>query len=141
MWSSEEVKVLLACWAEESVQEELRTTPRNERVFAQLSSELAMQGFNKTTSQCRSKIRVLKQKYKKIKEQKDLQKQKSRWFAIMDGVLRHCSPEADAELAAKVTNSEPDTLQVSQQDLNDPVKGKNSSFIFILAADLKLKCS
>ncbi|XP_028287104.1 uncharacterized protein LOC114452117 isoform X7 [Parambassis ranga] len=141
MWSSEEVKVLLTCWAEESVQEELRTTPRNERVFAHLSSELAMQGFNKTTSQCRSKIRVLKQKYKKVKEQKDLQKQKSRWFTIMDGVLRRCSPEADAELAAKVTDSDPDTLQVSsQQDLNEPARGCHLSFssLCLLVPTLRL---
>lgn len=129
VWTSDEVKVLLTRWAEENVQEQLGSTQRNERVFAQLSSELATQGFDKTTSQCRSKIRLLKQKYGKIKEQKDSKKQKSRWFAIMDKVLGRRKPEAETKQAAEVMDSTPASLQTSQQDVSETVEdlGKISS--------------
>lgn len=116
VWTSDEVKVLLTRWAEESVQEQLRSTPRNESVFAQLSSELATRGFDKTTSQCRSKIKLLKQKYRMVKEQKDSKKQKSRWFVMMDKVLSHHKPEAATEQAAEVMDSATASLQTSQQE-------------------------
>lgn len=122
VWTSDEVKVLLTRWAEESVQEQLRSTQRNERVFAQLSSELATQGFDKTTSQCRSKIRLLKQKYKRIKGQKVSKKQKSRWFAIMDKVLGVHKPEAETKQAAKAMDSAPASLQKSQHELSETVE-------------------
>lgn len=115
VWTSDEVKVLLTRWAEESVQEQLRSTQRNERVFAQLSSELATQGFDKTTSQCRSKIRLLKQKYKRLKEQKVSNKQKSRWFVIMDEVLSRHKPEAETR-----------PLQTSQHERSETDSGKIS---------------
>lgn len=127
VWTSDEVKVLLTQWAEESVQEQLRSTPRNERVFAQLSSNLATQGFDKTTSQCRSKIKVLKQKYRTVKEQKDSKKQNSRWFAMMDKVLGRRKPEAATEQVAEVTDSAPASLQTSQQETVEDI-GKISSY-------------
>lgn len=127
VWTSDEVKVLLTRWAEESVQEQLRSTPRNQRVFAQLSSELATQGFDKTTSQCRSKINLLKQKYRMVKEQKDSKKPKSRWFAMMDKVLGCRKPEAATEQAAEVMDSAPASLQTSQQETVEDL-GKISSY-------------
>lgn len=128
VWTSDEVKELLTRWAEESFQDQLRSTQRTERVYAQLSSALATQGFDKTTSQCRSKIRVLKQKYKRIKEQKDSKKQKSRWFAIMDKVLGHCKPETETKPTAKVADSILGSRQASQQEIPGTVKGKINCF-------------
>lgn len=122
VWTSDEVKILLTRWAEESVQEQLQSTQRNESVFTQLSLELATQGFNKTTSQCKSKITLLKKKYKIIKEQKDSKKQKSRWFAIMDKVLGGHKPEAEAKQAAEDTDSAIESLQTSQHDISETVK-------------------
>lgn len=120
VWTSDEVKVLLTQWSEESIQEQFRSTQRNERVFAQLSSELATQGFDKTTSQCRSKIRLLKQKYRRIKEQKNPKKQKSRWFAIMDKVL---GCRKSVLVATKVTDSDHASLRASQQDTPKTAEG------------------
>ncbi|XP_044041419.1 uncharacterized protein LOC122870995 isoform X2 [Siniperca chuatsi] len=144
VWTSDEVKVLLSRWAEKSIQEQLRST-RNERVFAQLSSELATQGFDKTTSQCRSKIRLLKQKYIKVKDQTDSKKQKSRWFAIMDKVLGRCKPEAETKDAAEVMDSPPVSLQTSQQDLSETVEDLSSclsvSSLCLLVPTLRLMCA
>ncbi|XP_018542924.2 uncharacterized protein LOC108890532 isoform X1 [Lates calcarifer] len=132
VWTSDEVKVLLTRWAEESVQEQLRSTQRNERVFAQLSSELATQGFDKTTSQCRSKIRLLKQKYKRLKEQKVSNKQKSRWFVIMDEVLSRHKPEAETR-----------PLQTSQHERSETDSGCSLSLssLCLLVPTLRLMCA
>ncbi|XP_045927797.1 uncharacterized protein LOC123984749 isoform X2 [Micropterus dolomieu] len=143
VWTPDEVKALLSRWAEESVQEQLRST-RNERGFAQLSSALATQGFDKTTSQCRSKIKLLKRKYRKVKEQTDSKKQKSRWFTIMDKVLGHHKPEAETEQAAEIIDSAC-TLQTSQLDPSETVEdlGRRLSVssLCLLVPTLRLMCA
>ncbi|XP_036004839.1 uncharacterized protein LOC105915894 [Fundulus heteroclitus] len=95
LWATEEVDALLTKWAEERVQEQLNSTQDDERVYAQLSSELATQGFDKTTSQCRTKLRLLKQEYERIKEQKDSKAQKTKWFVIMEKVFGCNKPEME----------------------------------------------
>ncbi|XP_028426640.1 uncharacterized protein LOC114550216 isoform X2 [Perca flavescens] len=145
VWTSDEIKVLLTRWAEESIQEELRSTQRNERVFAQLSSELATQGFDKTTSQCRSKIKLLKRKYRRTKEQKESKRTKGRWFAIMDKVLGRCKPVSETEREAEVMDSAPTFLQTSQQDLSETVEDLGCrlsvSSLCLLVPTLRLMCA
>ncbi|KAK2858943.1 hypothetical protein Q5P01_003563 [Channa striata] len=142
-WTSDEVKVLLARWADESVQEQLRSTQRNERVFAQLSSELATQGFDKTTSQCRSKIKLLKRKYKRVKMQSDSKKPKNRWFAIMDKVLGHHKPEP--KQPAQVKDAAPQSLQMSQHDFARTEENLGChlslSSLSLLVPTLRLMCA
>ncbi|XP_036978107.1 uncharacterized protein LOC119032725 isoform X1 [Acanthopagrus latus] len=145
VWTSEEVEVLLSLWAEESVQEQLTLTPRNERVFARLSSDLATQGFDKTTSQCMSKLRLLKQKYRKIKEQKDSEKQKSSWFAIMDKVNSRHKTETETNTAAGVMESASASLQTSQPDPSGTVEDLGCrlsiSSLCLLVPTLRLMCA
>ncbi|XP_037616689.1 uncharacterized protein LOC119482862 isoform X2 [Sebastes umbrosus] len=145
VWTSDEIKVLLTRWAEESIQEQLGSTRRNERVFAQLSSELATQGYDKTTSQCRSQIELLKQEYRQIKEQKDSKQQKSRWFAILDKVLGRCKPEAEIKQEAGVLDSALAFLQTSQQDLSETVEDLGHrlsvSSLCLLVPTLRLMCA
>lgn len=138
VWTPDEVRVLLSRWAEESVQEQLRSNPRNERAFAQLSSELATQGFDKTTSQCRSKIALLTQRYRRIKAQEDPEKQKSRWFAIMDEVLSRSKTDTETK---PVRDSERASLQTSQQSLPDTAEGKMSSCLITLQWLTESSCS
>ncbi|XP_059181790.1 uncharacterized protein LOC131960563 [Centropristis striata] len=144
-WTPDEIVVLVSRWAEKSIQEQHRSTPSNDVVYAQLSSELATDGFDKTTSQCRSKIKVLKGKYRRIKEQKDCKKQRSRWFAIMDRVLGHRKPKAEVTQGAEVMDSAPGFLQTSQQDLPETVKdlGCRLSFssLCLLVPTLRLMCA
>lgn len=123
VWTSDEEEVLLTQWAEESIQAQLRSNPRNEIAFAQLSSELATQGFDKTTNQCRSRIRLLTLHYKRIKGQKDSEKQKSRWFVFMDEVLSS---------SKRKTERKPVSLPTSQRNLPDAVEGKRSCCVSTL---------
>ncbi|XP_072233509.1 uncharacterized protein [Leuresthes tenuis] len=143
VWTSDEVNMLLTRWAEESVQEQLCSNLEDERVYAQLSSELATQGFDKTTSQCRTKIRLLKQEYEMIEEQGDSEKHKSRWFVIMDKALGRSRPEVKTKLTAGVTESANTFLQASQQDLPEPVEDCRLSLpsLCLLVPTLRLMCA
>lgn len=114
LWTTEEVDALLTKWAEEHVQDQLKSTEDDQRVYAQLSSELATQGFDKTTSQCRTKLRLLKQEYERIKEQKDSKAQKTRWFVIMENVFRCHQPE---------TESRPSSVETSQHEQPERLEG------------------
>ncbi|KAM4570165.1 uncharacterized protein PAE49_009371 isoform 2-T2 [Odontesthes bonariensis] len=143
VWTSDEVNMLLTRWAEESVQEQLRSNREDERVYAQLSSELATQGFDKTTSQCRKRIRLLKQEYERIEGQEDSRKHKSSWFVIMDKALGRSRAEAKTKLTAGVTESGSNFLQALQQDLPEPVEDCRLSLpsLGLLVPTLRLMCA
>ncbi|KAM9704896.1 uncharacterized protein ACNS7B_001296 isoform 2-T2 [Menidia menidia] len=100
VWTSDEVDTLLTRWAEDGVQERLRSDPEDERVYALLSSELATQGFHKTTGQCRAKIRLLRQEYERGDGQKDPKTHANGWFGIMDRALGRSKPAARVKTEA-----------------------------------------
>ncbi|XP_074554286.1 uncharacterized protein LOC141810533 [Halichoeres trimaculatus] len=142
VWTSDEVKVLLTRWAEESVQEQLRCSPTNERVFAQLSSDLATQGFDKTTSQCRTKIRLLREKYRVIKEQNDSRKPRGRWFAVMDKVLSWEKQLDETKRAWRIRNSVASSLQTLQEEtVEDFDCSLSVSSLCLLVPTLRLMCA
>ncbi|KAM4711622.1 uncharacterized protein FYW61_020781 [Anableps anableps] len=134
LWTTEEVDALLTKWAEEHVQEQLKSTQDDERVYAQLSSELATQGFDKTTSQCKTKLRLLKQEYERIKEQKDSKAQKSKWFAIMEKVFSCYKPEME---------SNPVFLETSQHEQPERQEacGLSIPSLCLLVPTLRLMCA
>lgn len=119
VWTTEEVDALLTKWAEEHVQEQLKSSQEDERVYAQLSSELATQGFDKTTSQCETKLRLLKQEYERIKEQKDSKAQKSKWFAVMEKVFSCHESEMESDTGS---------VETSQHEQSERVEGKEEQF-------------
>ena len=67
-WSDKEVYHLLDCWSEEGIQEQLEGSRRNKHVYEKLSRSLA-ESYNieKTGEQCRTKVKKLRQEYKKSK--------------------------------------------------------------------------
>uniref|UniRef100_A0A3B5QHB5 Uncharacterized LOC102217661 n=1 Tax=Xiphophorus maculatus TaxID=8083 RepID=A0A3B5QHB5_XIPMA len=134
LWTTEEVDALLTKWAEEHVQDQLKSTEDDQRVYAQLSSELATQGFDKTTSQCRTKLRLLKQEYERIKEQKDSKAQKTRWFVIMENVFRCHQPE---------TESRPSSVETSQHEQPERLEACDLSIpsLCLLVPTLRLMCA
>ncbi|KAJ8383008.1 hypothetical protein SKAU_G00037860 [Synaphobranchus kaupii] len=102
-WSSYEAQVLLTLWADSSIQQELESTVRNERVYSRITSELAAVGIHRSIKQCREKIKKLKQQYKKFKDQN--KKIDAEWYVTMDSVLGH-RPGANFE--CDVTYYSPD---------------------------------
>uniref|UniRef100_A0A1A7WQS0 C2H2-type domain-containing protein n=1 Tax=Iconisemion striatum TaxID=60296 RepID=A0A1A7WQS0_9TELE len=123
VWTSDEVDVLLTRWAEEHVQERLAGTQEDERVYAQLSSELATQGFDKTTYQCRTKVMLLKQEYERIREQNDSKVQESSWFALMDDVYSRAKAQTVGKPAVMVTKSESGSVLGLKPGPPEPAEG------------------
>uniref|UniRef100_A0A3B3TZ40 Myb/SANT-like DNA-binding domain-containing protein n=1 Tax=Poecilia latipinna TaxID=48699 RepID=A0A3B3TZ40_9TELE len=66
-WSEEEVKALIKIWADENVLQLLLTTHKNKQVFKLISGDMEALGFPRTASQCRTKVKKLRQQYVKIR--------------------------------------------------------------------------
>ncbi|MGH0146936.1 UNVERIFIED_CONTAM: hypothetical protein FKN15_009845, partial [Acipenser sinensis] len=67
-WDADEVQALVTLWCDRSVQGELASSVRNEKIYAKLEVDLRELGYNRSLKQCQEKIKKLKQEYKKIKE-------------------------------------------------------------------------
>ena len=71
-WTDAEVFQLISCWAEEGIQEQLEGFNSNKHVYERLSRSLAEYNIEKTGEQCRTKVKKLRQEYKKIKDKRKL---------------------------------------------------------------------
>jgi len=65
-WSVEETKALIAVWGQESVQNQLERVHRNRDVYQRISMELEEYGYEKSWQQCRTKVKNLTQRYRKV---------------------------------------------------------------------------
>ena len=65
-WNVEETKALIAIWGEENVQSQLDRAHSNRDVYQRIAMELEDIGYVKTWQQCRTKIKNLTQKYRKV---------------------------------------------------------------------------
>ncbi|XP_028306025.1 zinc finger protein 160-like [Gouania willdenowi] len=139
-WTSQEVNLLLQCWAKEDIQEQLRSSDISDRAFALLSSNLATHGFDKTTLQCKAKVKLLIESYRHMKEQEDCIEQGSTWFVTLDKTLSGHQEVGEAELTA--TNSVPDGLQ-ARGDFSEPQPGRcvSVSSLCLLVPTLRLMCA
>ena len=66
-WSGEETRALVSVWGQENTQSELDGVTRNRTIFERIAKELREMGFEKTWQQCRTKIKNLTQKYRKVR--------------------------------------------------------------------------
>lgn len=67
-WSTEATRSLVSVWSQENVQNELDGVSRNRTIFERISKELRNKGYEKTWQQCRTKIKNLTQKYRKVRK-------------------------------------------------------------------------
>ena len=65
-WTTEETRALVSVWGQANVQSELDGVTRNRSVFEGIAKELSDMGIEKTWQQCRTKIKNLTQKYRKV---------------------------------------------------------------------------
>ena len=67
LWNSaEETRALVGVWGQQNVQSELDGVTRNRTVFERIAKEMRELGFERTWQQCRTKIKNLTQKYRKV---------------------------------------------------------------------------
>ena len=60
-WSAEEVDTFLDVWGEETVQNQSDSSTRNSHIFEKITRRMTEAGYDRTASQCRIKIKALKQ--------------------------------------------------------------------------------
>ncbi|XP_053876129.1 uncharacterized protein LOC128832623 [Malaclemys terrapin pileata] len=67
-WTDREVLDLIAVWGDESVLSELRSKKRNVKIYEKISKAMTERGYSRDATQCRVKIKELRQGYQKTKE-------------------------------------------------------------------------
>uniref|UniRef100_A0A8C3FI85 Myb/SANT-like DNA-binding domain-containing protein n=1 Tax=Chrysemys picta bellii TaxID=8478 RepID=A0A8C3FI85_CHRPI len=67
-WTDQEVLDLIAVWGDESVLSELRSKRRNAKIYEKISKAMTERGYSRDATQCRVKIKELRQGYQKTKE-------------------------------------------------------------------------
>lgn len=92
-WSIDETKILLSMWSEENIQDQLDGTVRDGEVYKKLERMMKEKSFNRSSSQIRTRIKVLKRNYReqrdKLKTTGQSGKIKFQFYAQMDSVLGH----------------------------------------------------
>ena len=63
----EEINALLDVWGAENVQIQLDEISRNRTVYQGVASSLSQLGYTRTWQQCKTKIKNLVQRYRKVK--------------------------------------------------------------------------
>lgn len=67
-WNYEATRALLNIWGEQNVQEQLDGVAKNRCVYEKVSKEMHELGYEKTWAQCRTKIKNLLARYRKVKD-------------------------------------------------------------------------
>ncbi|XP_015260819.1 PREDICTED: 1-aminocyclopropane-1-carboxylate synthase-like protein 1 [Cyprinodon variegatus] len=84
-WTDPEIVELLQLWSDESVQIELESSLRNQRVFDRIAHILREKGIYRSGDQCREKIKKMKLEYRRIKDNHKMRTWK--FYDVMDRVL------------------------------------------------------
>ena len=69
-WSYDNTKALVTIWGQEDVQRQLDGIQRNRIVYQRVASELRKVGVEKTWQQCRTKIKNITFRYRKVSHEK-----------------------------------------------------------------------
>lgn len=84
-WTDPEIVELLQLWSDESVQVELESSLRNQRVFDRIARVLQEKGIYRSGDQCREKIKKMRLEYRRIKDNHKTRSWK--FYDVMDRVL------------------------------------------------------
>ncbi|XP_065449320.1 myb/SANT-like DNA-binding domain-containing protein 1 [Chrysemys picta bellii] len=89
-WTDREVLDLIAVWGDESVLSELRSKRRNAKIYEKISKDMSERGYSRDATQCRVKIKELRQGYQKTKEANGCSgshPQTSRFYEALHSIL------------------------------------------------------
>uniref|UniRef100_A0A3B3DAI8 Myb/SANT-like DNA-binding domain-containing protein n=1 Tax=Oryzias melastigma TaxID=30732 RepID=A0A3B3DAI8_ORYME len=92
----------------EKLGRKLEGSIRNEKVFKEVSQRLAAHGFERTSDQCRVKVKKLKMQYRKIKDESSRSGNSGstwKWFDAMDAIYGRRGREGGLGSAAALLES------------------------------------
>nr|XP_040033518.1 zinc finger and SCAN domain-containing protein 29-like [Gasterosteus aculeatus aculeatus] len=87
-----EVQTFLGIIGEERVQRELDGMVRNEKVFQDVSERMAVEGYQRTSEQCRFKCKKLRSDYRKVKDHNSrsgVHRKNWKWLDMVDAIYGH----------------------------------------------------
>ncbi|CAM4287397.1 unnamed protein product [Leuciscus chuanchicus] len=129
-WSTQEVQTFLGIIGEERVQRELDGMVRNEKVFQHVSERMAVEGYQRTSEQCRIKCKKLRSDYRKVKDHNSrsgVHRKNWKWLEMMDAIYGHrpasLGREGGIDTATSLLESmmEPPAVQMKWQgDVTSP---------------------
>ena len=89
-WTDDKTVLLTDLWSEDSVQAQLEGCRRNKAVYEKLVEKMSEAEYERDAERCRSKVKKLKQEYRKIKDSnaKSGEDRKTwRFYDAMDDIL------------------------------------------------------
>ncbi|KAM7152739.1 uncharacterized protein RBU57_012766 [Macrochelys suwanniensis] len=89
-WTEREVLDLIAVWGDESVLAELQSKRRNAKISKKIAKAMMERGYSRDATQCRVKIKELRQAYQKTKEsngRSGSDPQTCRFYAALHAIL------------------------------------------------------
>ena len=132
-WSDDEVFRLISIWSDEEIQALLESSRRNQAIFERIAREMGAAGFHKSPAQCKDKIKKLKNKYKKLKDDHDISgTNRHNWpfFDKMDEVLgtRHSvQPPVTIDTSLSHHDDDDDEVLTETTTQSDVVPGNIES--------------
>ena len=66
-WTLEETRALISVWGNQRVQSQLDTAFRNRLIYERVEREMRDMGYSRSWEQCRTKIKNLSQRYRKVR--------------------------------------------------------------------------
>lgn len=91
-WLVVELQTFLHIVGEDATQQELDGSTRNEKVYREIAQRLAASGFNRSSTQCRMKLKKMKMQYKKVKDNNNQSgngRTSWRCYDAMDAIYGH----------------------------------------------------
>ncbi|KAM9120392.1 myb/SANT-like DNA-binding domain-containing protein 7 [Pangshura tecta] len=89
-WTDRKVLDLIAVWGDESVLSELRSKKRNAKIYEKISKAMTDRGYSRDATQCRVKIKELRQGYHNPKAENGCsgsQPQTCRFYKALHSIL------------------------------------------------------
>ena len=65
-WSASATRALISVWGEQDIQKQLDRVVRNQVVYEKVAASLLELGYEFTWKQCRTKVKNVTQKYRKV---------------------------------------------------------------------------
>ncbi|XP_056909084.1 1-aminocyclopropane-1-carboxylate synthase-like protein 1 [Takifugu flavidus] len=125
-WTDPEIVELLQLWSDESVQIELESSLRNQRVFDRIAHILRERGIYRTGDQCREKIKKMKLEYRRIKD--NLKMRSWKFYDVMDRVLANRPAITYSSLGGTVIAQQVFQNQGSPLDAHGPGGAPGGTF-------------
>ena len=111
-WTHDETRALIRIWADSEIQKDFETCRRNASIYEKLVTRLRDSGFERTVSQCRTKVKSLRADYNATKTENSKSgrgRKTSAYFEEMDQVLGHRQASAPPVLIDTSISDEQDS--------------------------------